>query len=153
MSIGNRFSGELNVGYATKFRVLGAPFPKKPATGAAGIDIYWFLPYHENRYHPAHIKKPALYPRRKIHKTGEFATSVRYNRAKPFPKLLMTLLLPAVTAVPVYLVCVKMSPEEATSLHESFGNKLVRSAETDRLNRFLRKCDTNQSMLQFYCEK
>lgn len=24
--------------------------------------------------------------------------SVRYNRAKPFPKLLMTLLLPAVTA-------------------------------------------------------
>lgn len=79
--------------------------------------------------------------------------SVRYNRAKPFPKLLMTLLLPAVAAVPVYLVCVKMSPEEATSLHESFGNKLVRSAETDRLNRFLRKCDTNQSMLQFYREK
>lgn len=48
--------------------------------------------------------------------------SVRYNRAKPFPKLLMTLLLLAITAVPVYLVCVKMSPEEATSLHESFGN-------------------------------
>ena len=79
--------------------------------------------------------------------------SVRYNRAKPFPKLLMTLLLPAVAAVSVYLVCVKMSPEEATSLHESFGNKLVRSVETDRLNRLLRKCDTNQSMLQFYREK
>lgn len=79
--------------------------------------------------------------------------SVRYNRAKPFPKLLMTLLLLAVAAVPVCLVCVKMSPEEATSLHESFGNKLVRSVETDRLNRFLRKCDTNQSMLQFYREK
>lgn len=52
---------------------------------------------------------------------GDLAMSVRFNRAKPFPKLLMTLFLLAVTAVPVYLICVKMPLEEVSSLYESFG--------------------------------